>query len=230
MIKLIENKYCISVDSRLIFNEKLDYLLEVIKNISKSNLESDEDLETKFWIENGIEDVTDLSPEDFEYYQTNQLSYIEKHKHFPQIQFKSLIVSIYSVLETFLNELTISTEKVIPKKIKYKNLRTVGSEIENYLNFFSLVHNLNFSEMKDILAKIKSFADIRNNIVHKNGNIIADEQGRKNRIKKNIEKNRNIKIEENGQIFIMNEKFLIQLVNLVNDFGFKFYTIFEIEE
>ncbi|SFZ92412.1 hypothetical protein SAMN05428642_102709 [Flaviramulus basaltis] len=230
MIKLRDDKYYISVDSRLVFKEKLDYLLDVIKNISNNHLESEEDLETKFWIENGIEDATDLSSEDFKYYQDNLLAYLEKHKHFPQIQFKSLIVSIYSVLETFLNELTISTEKEIPRKIKYKNLRTVGSEIENYLNFFSLVYSINFSEMKEILAKLKSFADIRNNIVHKNGNIIADEQGRKNRIKKSIEKNKNIKIKENGQLFIMNDKFLIQLINLVNEFGLKFYEIFEIEK
>jgi hypothetical protein len=229
MIKLRENKYCISVDSRLVFNEKLNYLLDVIKNISNNHLESEEDLETKFWIENGIEDATDLSSEDFEYYNANLLDYLEKHRHFPQIQFKSMIVSIYSVLETFLNELTVSTEKQIPKKIKYKNLRTVGSEIENSLNFLSLVHNLNFSEIKETLAKLKSFADIRNNIVHKNGNILADEQGRKNRIKKSIEKNKNIRIEENGQLFILNEKFLIQLINLVNEFALNLYEIVEIK-
>ena len=97
------------------------------------------------------------------------------------------------------------------------------------MNFLSLVHNLNFSEIKETLAKLKSFADIRNNIVHKNGNILADEQGRKNRIKKSIEKNKNIRIEENGQLFILNEKFLIQLINLVNEFALNLYEIVEIK-
>jgi len=231
MIILVENKnYIISVNSRLIFNGKINYISEILKKIKNDFIENDEELESKFWLEQNIPDQTDLSSEDFELYTEQLELFTDKHKHFPQILYKSLIVSIYSIIETTLSELINSTENQILKKIKYKHLKNSGNEIENYINYFDLVHNLNLTNLKENLTDLKFYADIRNNIVHYNGNLREDNQGRKERIRKFIKNDKTIEIETNENLYIKDCEFVFKFLHLTEKFGFELFKNYEIEK
>lgn len=229
MISLINQEYIISTNSRLIFNEKIKYISEILEKTKSDFIENDEEIESRFWLEHKIEDQTDLSNDDFEFYNSLLESYKDKHKHLPQILYKSLIVSIYSIIETTLSELIKATELKVSKKIKYKHLRNTGNEIENYLNFFKLIYDLDFTELNEYLEEIKYYADIRNNIVHYNGNLKGDNQGRKSRIKKFIENNKTIEIESNENIFIKDCQFIIDFLNLTEKFSYKLFDNYKIK-
>ena len=228
MITLVDKKHIISVNSKLLFSERLGFISEILKNVSNDFIENEEELENKFWLENGILDQTDLSKDDFEVFNEQLETFKDKHKHLPQILYKSLIVSIYSILETTLSELINSTEKKITKRIKYKNLRNNGNQIENYLNYFNLVHNLEFSNLKKLLKDLKNYTDIRNNIVHFNGSLKDDNQSRKERIKKFVSNDKNIEIESNENLYIKNCDYVIKFISLTEKFGYELFENYKI--
>jgi len=126
----------------LLFKRKCNYLIETIKEITSQFVKNEHEIEEEHWAKTG--DATDLSSDDFEYHSEYLEELLQKHKHLPQILYKSIIVSIYSLLETAINDIIKSVEYEVPKKIKFKHLRTKGSEIENSINFLELVHNLDF--------------------------------------------------------------------------------------
>lgn len=228
MITIIENKFKVNVNSKIIFRDKLLYISEILTDISKKFNEQEQDVEDKFWFEIG--DITDLSESDYEFHCEQLENLQDKHKHFPQILYKSLIVSIYSVLETTLYELILSTEKTNPKRIKYKHLKANSSEIENYLNYLNLVYEQDFNDMNDLLNDLKCYADIRNNIVHKNGNLKDDIMERKNRIKKFALKIDTIEIEKDEKLFIKDCKFVFDFLDLSEKFGFKLFGLYNIDK
>ena len=230
MITLVDNKYIIRVNSRLIFKERLEYITDILNQVSKDLIEDDEELENKFWIENGITDSIDLSKDDYEVFTEQLETFKNKHKHLPQILYKSLVVSIYSVIETTLSELITSTENIVTKRIKYKHLRNSGNEIENYLNYFNLIHNLELTNLNILLSDLKDYADIRNNIVHYNGNLKEDNQGRKQRIKKFVKKDSTIEIESNENLFIKDCQFVFKFLELTEKFGFELFKNYKIDK
>jgi len=230
MIILVNNIYTISTNSRLIFSEKIKYISEILKKTKNDFTESEDELEAKFLIENNISDWTDLSADDYELFTEQLEEYFNKHKHLPQILYKSLIVSIYSIIETTLSELINSTEKIIVKRLKYKHLRNNGNEIENYLNYFNLVHNLDLTSLNDLLIDLKNYADIRNNIVHFNGNLKEDNNGRKERIKKFVKNDNSIEIEKNENIYIKDCDFVFRFLNLTEKFGYEIFNNYKIEK
>ena len=230
MITLVDEKHIISVNSRLLFSERLGFISEILKNVSNDFIENEEELENKFWLENGIQDLTDLSKDDFEVFNEQLETFKGKHKHLPQILYKSLIVSVYSIIETTLSELINSTEKKTSKKIKYKHLKNNGNQIENYLNYFDLVHNLEFSNIKKLLKDLKNYTDIRNNIVHYNGSLKDDNQGRKERIRKFVSNDKDIEIESNENLFIKNCDYVIKFISLTEKFGYELFNNYEIEK
>jgi hypothetical protein len=230
MIILVNNIYSVSSSSLYIFNEKVRYISEILKKTKNDFTENEDILEEKFMIENNISDWTDLSSDDYELYTGQLEEYKDKHKHLPQILYKSLIVSIYSIIETTLSELINSTEKNIVKRIKYKHLRNSGNEIENYLNYFNLVHNLSLTNITELLNNLKNYADIRNNIVHFNGNLKEDNEGRKSRIKKFIKNDKSIEIEENENLYIKDCDFVFRFLDLTEKFSYVFLTNYKIEK
>lgn len=231
MITLVNKKeYIISVNSRLIFNDKINYISEILEKTKKDFIDNDEELECKFWIEHNVQDQIDLSPEDYEFYTELLETLKDKHKHLPQILYKSLVVSIYSIIETTLSELINSTEDNVSKRIKYKHLKNIGNEIENYLNFFNLVHNLDLTNLKELLDDLKYYADIRNNIVHYNGSLKDDNQGRKNRIRKFVKNDETIEIETNENLLIKNCDFVFKFIDLTERFGYELFNSYKIEK
>jgi len=231
MISLVNNKeYLISTNSRLIFNEKIKYITEILEKTKIDFTDNEDELESKFWQEHNILDQTDLSEADFEFYTELLESYKDKHKHLPQILYKSLIVSIYSIIETTLSELVKATEINASKKIKYKHLKNNGNEIENYLNYFKLIYDLDLTKPQDILTELKNYADVRNNIVHYNGNLKGDNEGRKSRITKFVEKIKTLEIESNENLFIKDCKFIFDFLDLTNRFGYNLFDNYKIEK
>ena len=57
------------------------------------------------------------------------------------------------------------------------------------------MHDNTFSELLMELAKLKDYGELRNIIVHKNGSIKQEDISTKNRIKKIIQNEENIKID-----------------------------------
>jgi hypothetical protein len=230
MISLVNNReFIITTNSKLIFNEKIKYISEILEKTKTDFTDNEEELEEEFWNEYIIQDQTDLSNDDFEFYTELLESYKDKHKHLPQILYKSLIVSIYSIIETTLSELIKATEKNVNKKIKYKHLKNNGNEVENYLNFFNLIHDLELTNIQDSLNEIKNYADIRNNIVHFNGNLKGDNEGRKSRITKFVKNNKAIEIEPNGNLFIKDCQFVFDFLDLTNRFSYILFENYKIE-
>lgn len=194
MLINIDGKNIVSVETKLNFRGKLDYILNVLQESSKNFSADVVEIEEKYYDELGI-DLIDLSNEDYEFHQSHVETLKHDAKHFPQILYKSMLVSSYSVFETTMTDIKINLEKQVVRKIKYKHLKSVGSEIENIFNFLDVVHDNTFSELLMELAKLKDYGELRNIIVHKNGSIKQEDISTKNRIKKIIQNEENIKID-----------------------------------
>jgi len=222
----VKNKeFKVEIAAKILFKRKCNYLIETITEITSQFVKNEQDIEEEHWTKTG--DATDLSSEDFEYHSKYLEELLEKHKHLPQILYKSIIVSIYSLLETAINDIIKCVEYEVPKKIKFKHLRTKGSEIENFINFLELVHNLDFETIKPCLNKLKPFADLRNNIVHKNGNLKYDNDQRVKNIMTLASQNSSMEIIDE-EVFFKNNLILFQYLKIVESFGYKFFDLVKI--
>lgn len=227
MLKKIENRYKVSVEARLLFSEKLDYLLRVFTD-STSNISSDiKNIEDKYYQELG-QDMTELSEEDFEYHKSEVSQLEHAAKHFPQILYRSTIVSAHSIFESTLSQMRIETETQIKSRIKLKQLRPVGNEIENILNYLKLVHQTEFPDSETELKKLKSYVLIRNSIVHQNGNIHQIDQSRKNAIKKFVENESHVVINQLQDIEFK-KKFVTKYIAFLHKTGHQLFEQFSIE-
>jgi len=77
---------------------------------------------------------------------------------------------------------------------------------------------------------LKNYADIRNNIVHFNGNLKEDNNGRKERIKKFVKNDNSIEIEKNENIYIKDCDFVFRFLNLTEKFGYEIFNNYKIEK
>ena len=197
---------------------------ETIEEITSQFVKGEQEIEDNYW--NGIGDVIQLNKDDLEFHQESVEDLLERHLHLPQILYKSMIVSIYSLLETTLHDVIKSIENSIPKKIKLKHLRTKGSEIENLIHFLELVHNIEFKNLIGNIRDLKPYADLRNNIVHKNGHLKNESEQRKKSIEVLASKSSSIEIRDD-ELYFKNNLVLYRFLKIVNDFGFKFFAIIE---
>lgn len=221
MIINVQNTIRISVESRLEFTEKLDYLNRVFKD-SMKNINTDiEDIENKYYDELG-HDLTDLSFEEYEFHSAEISKLQHAAKHFPQILYKSTVVSIHSIFESTLARISMSIEKKTSSKIKMKQLRTVGNEIDNILNYLRLVHNLEFDNLDVDLTKLSNYIKIRNCIVHQNASISQLDQSNKGGLKKAIDNLDDVSVDEN-QTLEFNPKFVKDYIAFVHKFGYKLF-------
>jgi len=218
--------YRVELNTKTLFKRKCNYLRETIEEITSQFVKNEQDIEDDFWIKTG--DFLELDPDDLEYHQEYLQELLEKHRHLPQILYKSIIVSIYSLLETTLNDIIKTIESEVPKKIKFKHLRTKGSEIENIINFVELVHEIDFGEIKKHLNLLKPYADLRNNIVHKNGHLRNENEQRIKNIEKFVSKDNSVKIQDD-ELFFTNNLILFRFLEIIEKFGFKFFELTIIE-
>lgn len=224
MFVIIQNSLKISTQTKILFIEKLKYIKHIIEDTSKSFDRLDQ-IEDSIWEDIG--DITDLSQDNFEYYSTQIESLKNDNKNLPQILYKSLIVSIYSIIETAICDSRISIEKIFEKKIKFKHLKTVGSEIENTINFFELVHNLNFTPVQNHLKTLKIYSMIRNNIVHKNGDLNDENHERLKIIKHYVATSDSIEIIDNSLLSV-NQKFVTDFLDFSQNFVLDYFDLISI--
>lgn len=226
MLKKVQNQYLVSVESRLLYLEKLEYLKRVFSN-SVNNISTNiDDIENKYFHELG-QDLTELNPDDFEYHRSEVANLVHAAKHFPQIVYKSTIVSAYSIFESTLSEIRVDTENQIKSSIKLKQLRPIGNEIENILNYFKLVHQLKFENLKNELTQLKPLIQIRNIIVHQNGLISQLDDLKKNEIKKFITSESNLSLDKYENIEFEN-KFVIKYIEFLEKIGHQIFQQFNI--
>lgn len=220
MLIEINGTYAVSVETKLLFKEKLDYIKGVLDDISSKLLKSENLNEDTYWSELG--DCTNLNSEDFEFHTSIAIELKHQARNFPQIIYKSLLVSVYSILETTLSEILHFTEMNHSKKIKYKNLKKSGSEIDSIINFFELVHEIEFKSIEKQQNSLKEYANIRNNIVHRNGNLKDENPDRKNKIIKFAQSCTDLNIE-NELLIISNSKFVSDFISFISSFGLDFF-------
>lgn len=103
-------------------------------------------------------------------------------------------------------------------------MKNNGNVIENYIKFFNLIYDLDLTIFQNLINELKNYADIRNNIVHYNGNLKGDNEGRVSRIKRFVENEKTIEIESNQNLFIKDCKFIYNFLELANRFS---YVLFE---
>ena len=216
MLIKVKNSYVVSVEVKLSFRGKLDYILNVLQESSKNFNTDVDEIENSYYSELG--DQIDFSNEDYEFHQSQVEVLKNEAKHFPQILFKSMLVSGYSVFETTMSEIRVDSEKQVNRKIKYKHLKTIGSEIENIIHFFHIIHDCSFSDLTTELSKLKDYNEIRNIIVHKNGNIKQEDMSVKNRIKKILSEEKNIKLDSDDNLEL-NKTFVRTYINFLKKTG-----------
>ena len=134
------------------------------------------------------------------------------YKWFPNIQRRSFIVSLVSIFEkeaklycTILNEY---------KKVKIKFSDLHGSAIEKFINYTINLAEINYEIEQKVFDDIKSLIEVRNCIVHSDGNI--KNYDKKSVIKKFAKTFDGITFE-NDQIFI-SYKFCQAALKLISDF------------
>ncbi|MBL1280985.1 MAG: hypothetical protein COA33_011965 [Fluviicola sp.] len=218
MLSKVNNRYLVSANTKALFNEKLNYIQDILNQIEPEPDPSQ--IENKHNERNNI-DLVDLSPEDFDYHNSEVEMIKTAAKQFPRILHSSIFVSAHSIFEATFSDIRKDVENLDENRIKLKHLKGIGSEISNVLNYFDLVHNLNFSMLDEKLETMKGYSLVRNTIVHQNGNMSKLDDSRKNRLIKFIKSQVCIEIE--GENIIIDKKFVNDYVNSVLDFGLELF-------
>jgi hypothetical protein len=214
MLTNINKEYIVSSQTRFLYNEKLSYLQAIVVEL---DTESDEDLiEDDYYARYDIE-IISLSNEDYEYHNSEvellRFAKLESNK----ILHSSLFVSTHSLFEDTFSDIRRCVEELDPSKIKMKQLKSVGSDISNILNYFKLVHGIEFHEHHSMLLTLHDFILIRNTIVHQNGHIFKLDDSRRNKLMKFIAKRANIELKEDS--ILITKKFVLSYIKFLNQLG-----------
>ncbi len=185
-----------------------EYIIDSRNNIKKQQNIFNEMIETekKKYPEN-IDGLLEHYEE--QYYQIN--------KFYPATFNNSTLLSLYSLFEFNLKSLCITVQDCEEMKIKLDDINGEGyiSKSKKYLN---LVVGLDLNELEQTWEKITFFQRLRNCIVHFNSNI----KKKKNQVVKNldiykeIENNPYLKIDDRGTFIISDDKFLLDILDLIN--------------
>ena len=221
MLRIVGEHYIISTNARLLYNRKIDFIRQLTAEVCKK-ASANETLEQDYWDELNL-DLLDLKEEDAEFHRDQLEEYLVNHKTLAQIQFYYLFTSIYSVIEVFLFELVTEVEQKKGNKIKLKNLRKDGSDIQHYFNFLNLVYNIEIKNSSEFLKSLKGFADIRNCIIHKNGNLLIEERNRKDRITKAINILEGLEIDED-KIYFVDDRYIKEFISFANKLGLQLFS------
>lgn len=158
-----------------------------------------------------------MSAVDFEYHSSEveliKMASIESSR----LLHSALFVSTHSLFENTFSEIRKDIEKLEISKIRMKHLKGVGSDLANILNYFKLVHNIEFSKNQGMLDTLKDFIQIRNTIIHQNGHLSKLDESKRKQLIKFIDKRANIEIV-NGTI-IITKKFVIGYSNFLHQLG-----------
>lgn len=227
MLVTVNSELRISVETKLEFSEKIDYLKRVFID-SIENISTDiNNIENKYHLEYG-HDLVDLSTEDIEYHNSEIIKLEKAASQFPQIIIKATIVSIHSIFESLLIRICKSIENEFQSKIKQKQLRTVGNEIDNTFNYLKLVHHLEFEKVKSDKDRLRNYIKIRNCIVHQNGDLNQLNESNQREISKMLNEFKNLEIDDEGLI-VFDKDFVFEYLDFILKFAFKFFDEFHID-
>ncbi len=106
--------------------------------------------------------------EDFEraeYYENSHDEYWELSKVYPNIQRKSELISIYTILENTINRICLVYQSSIENPVKMKDLKANGI-IDQGKRYLEKVVLLNFPTNHESWKEITKIQQIRNSFVH----------------------------------------------------------------
>lgn len=99
----------------------------------------------------------------------------DRYLDFFDLHCKSLIVSLYSLIESKLKDLCEISANEFDKKIKYSHLDT-RDYIQSSINYFNLVIEMPTISIEAHISKLKDIQFIRNRIVHTEGRFTDDNE------------------------------------------------------
>ena len=150
-------------------------------------------------------------------------SILETEYHgFKDINYKTLVIHIYSFLESNLRELAIITETKLNLPLNYKDIKADDQSLKLYKKYFEKVGTIVYSkEIIDNWTLLGKYQTVRNAIAH-NYKCDWSENTLQNRIielGKLIDTNSSLRKDTYNETFIICEnKFLSDFIELVNKF------------
>jgi hypothetical protein len=138
----------------------------------------------------------------------------DEYKGFLDLYSKSILIALYSLNESTLNEITNTASDIFNKKIKPSHFNS-----RDYLNsafqYLELVIELEMQKMEEYISKLKDIQFIRNNIVH-SASVFSDIKI----ISQIVKKHRDVFHfdEEKGYLKIISSKIIKELFALLREF------------
>ena len=140
----------------------------------------------------------DEKREYFELYNSDE--YYRLEEIFPQIQRKSELVGIYTVLEHNLNLLCLIYQKHMNLKLKLSDIKAEGI-IDTAKKYLEKVVGLKFPSNHKSWSEIKNIQRIRNLFVHNDGKLKGSDKDKKP-IKDYIKSSTYLELNQNDRILI----------------------------
>lgn len=160
--------------------------------------------------------------EHWDLYSEKSMILETEHEKFKEINYKTMVLHIYSFLESNLRELVILAENKLHLPLNYKDIRADDQSLKLYKKYFEKVGTILFS--KEIIKNwttLGKYQTLRNAIAHNYkcewSNINLPERIKE--LGKLIDTNSSLKKDAFNETFIICEnKFLTDFVELVNKF------------
>jgi len=134
-----------------------------------------------------------------EYYEESSDQYWELSKVYPNIQRKSELMSIYTILENTIMRICLVYQSSIDNPVKMKDLEAHGI-IDQGKRYLEKVVRLDFPSKHDSWKEIDKIQQIRNSFVHAAGHV---KTGNKDLIKY-IKQSPFLELKNNNQVEISN--------------------------
>lgn len=134
-----------------------------------------------------------------EYYEDSSDQYWELSKVYPNIQRKSELISIYTILESTINRICLVYQSSIDNPVKLKDLDAHGI-IDQGKRYLEKVVRLDFPSQHPSWKEIDKIQQIRNSFVHAAGHVKA---GNKDLIKY-IKQSKFLELKNDNHIEINN--------------------------
>ena len=136
-----------------------------------------------------------------------------EYNNFLDLYSKSILIAIYSLNESKLNEIAETAADVFTKKIKPLHFNS-RDYLEASFQYLNLVIDLELDSLQKYLPKLKDLQYLRNKIIHNEAKFIELEQ-----VSKIVKNHKNLlSLDERNQLEIKGSKFIRDLFELFSDF------------
>lgn len=136
-----------------------------------------------------------------------------EYNNFLDLYSKSILIAIYSLNESKLNEIAETAADVFTKKIKPLHFNS-RDYLEASFQYLNLVIDLELDSLQKFLPKLKDLQYLRNKIIHNEAKFIELEQ-----VSKIVKNHKSLlSLNERNQLKIKGSKFVRDLFELFSDF------------